>query len=299
MFDRQKNRLRTATLAFLATSVLSAPAFAGLVFTQEIQGEGEAAKFQNMTMHTSIDTGGAKMEIVSSGSPLLTAGSYLLVRPDDDAMMLVNPKEKTYASFDIAAMMGSMNQMMGGMGGAGGEGGIQMSFSDPIVEKLLEEDGGTLLGRATKHYRWRTRYTMTLAMPMGMSMEMATDQTQDVWVADIEIDPKIMRSFASMGTGASLPPEFQKLVEAAQQQQKGFPLKTVTVSSTKSTGKGAMAAMMARAAGDGDKPQTSTMTVTELKEESVPASTFAIPAGYSETELTAPGMKMPDMNRQR
>jgi hypothetical protein len=290
-----KTRTQTLRIAAALALTLSAGAtHAGLVFTQEIKGEGEAAQFQNMTMHTSIDTGGAKMEIVSSGSPLLAAGSYLLVQPDDDAMLLVNPKEKTYASFDIGAMLGAAGQMMGGMGA---EGGIKMSFSDPIVEKLLEEDGGTLLGRATKHYRWRTRYTMTMAMPMGMSMAMATDQTQDVWVADIAIDPKILRSFSNMGAGASLPADFQKIVETAKAQQKGFPLKMVTTSSTKSTGTGAMAAMMARAS-DGEKPQTSTMIVTELKEESVPASVFAIPAGYRETELMSPGMKMPDMNRQ-
>jgi hypothetical protein len=292
MLDRSKTRLRTATLAVVALSCLSVPAEAGLVFTQEVKGEGDAAKMQNMTMHTSIDTGGAKMEIVSSGNPILAQGSYLLMRPDDDALLLVNPKEKTYASFDIGAMMGSVGQVMGGMS----EGGMKMSFSDPIIEKLVEEDGGTLLGRATKHFRWRTRYSMTMTLPMGMSMEMATDQTQDVWVADIAIDPKIMGSFSSMSAGASLPPEFQKLVDAAKQQQKGFPMKMVTVSSTKSTGSGAMAAMMARA-GD-SKPTTSTMTVTALSEESVPASVFAIPAGYTETELMAPNMKMPDMNQR-
>lgn len=269
---------------------LAAPASAGLVFTQEIKGEGEAAKFQNMTMRSWIDTGGAKMEFVSSANPMMGAGTYLLIQQDADAMLLVNPKEKTYASFDVGQMMGSMGQMMGG------QEGIKMSFSDPIVEKLVEEDGGVLLGRPTRHFRWRTRYTMTMAMPMGMSMVMATDQTQDIWVADIALDARIMRSFENIGAGASLPPEFQKLVEAAKQQQRGFPLKMVTVSSTKSTGTGMMAKMMARSGSE--EPSTSTMLVTELSEERVPASVFAIPAGYTETELMAPSMKMPDMNRQ-
>lgn len=269
---------------------LAAPASAGLVFTQEIKGEGEAAKFQNMTMRSWIDTGGAKMEFVSSANPMMGAGTYLLIQQDADAMLLVNPKEKTYASFDVGQMMGSMGQMMGG------QEGIKMSFSDPIVEKLVEEDGGVLLGRPTRHFRWRTRYTMTMAMPMGMSMVMATDQTQDIWVADIALDARIMRSFENIGAGASLPPEFQKLVEAAKQQQRGFPLKMVTVSSTKSTGTGMMAKMMARSGSE--EPSTSTMVVTELSEERVPASVFAIPAGYTETELMAPSMKMPDMNRQ-
>ena len=202
MFDRSQRHLRiVAPLSLALWAALAIPAHAGLSFTQEIRGEGDAAKFQNMTMHSWIDAGGAKMEIVSSGNPILTQGSYLLVRPDDDAMLIVNPKEKTYAAFDIGQMMGSMGQMMGG------EGGIKMSFSDPVVEKLVEEDGGLLLGKPTRHFRWRTRYTMTMSMPMGMGMQIATDQTQDVWVADITLDPKIMRSFAGMGAGASLPAE--------------------------------------------------------------------------------------------
>jgi hypothetical protein len=272
---------------------LPIPASAGLVFKQEIRGEGEAAKFQNMTMHSWLDTGGAKMEILSSGSPMLKAGNYLLIRPDDDAMLLVNPKEKTYTSMDIGQIMGSMGQMMGG------EGGVSMSFSDPIVEKLLEEDGGTLLGRSTRHYRWRTRYTMSMTMPMGMGMDIATDETQDVWVADLQLDPRIMRSFANMGGGASTPEDFRKLVEAAKKVQNGFPLKMVTVSSSKTTAKGSgpMAAMMARSMGQNDdKPQTMTMVVTELSEEKVPAATFSIPPGYTETEMMAPAMKMPDMS---
>jgi hypothetical protein len=296
MPDRSQSPLRiVAVLAFAVVATLSTPAFAGLVFTQVVKGEGDAAKLQNMTMHSWIDTGGAKMEFVQSGSPMLAQGSYLLVRPDDDALLLVNPKEKTYAAFDIAQMMGSMGQMMGG------QGGIQMSFSDPVVEKLLEEDGGTILGRSTRHFRWRTRYTMTMSMPMGMGMQIATDQTQDVWVADITLDPKIMRSFAGMGAGASLPADFQKLVEAAKLQQKGFPLKMVTVNSSKSTstGSGPMAAMMARSmGGNDDKPTSMTMEVTELSEEKVPATVFAIPAGYTETELMAPNMKMPDLNQR-
>ena len=60
-----------------------------------------------------------------------------------------------------------------------------------------------------------------------------------------------------------------------------------------------MAKMMAKsmAKNGGDKATTTTYVVTELSEEKVPASVFAIPPGFTETELMAPGMKMPDMNR--
>ncbi len=268
-------------LGLVLALCLAVPAVAGIVFTQEIRGEGEAAEFQNMTMRTSIDTGGAKMEILASGNPMMGAGSYILIQPDADAMLLVNPKEKTYASLDIGAMMGSMSQMMGGSDPNAQQGGVPRKVADPIVEKLLEEDGGTILGRPTRHFRWRTRYTMTMSPGMGMDMAIATDQTEDVWVADLAIDPKLMRSFEGMGAGAALPADLQKIVDAAKQTQTGFPLKRIVVATSKTemTGSGMMAKMMAKsmAKQNSDKPTTTTFEVTELAEERVPASVFAIP----------------------
>ncbi len=291
-------KARTATLAALALALTFAgPAAAGLVFTQETTAEGEAAKYLNMTMRTWIDTGGAKMEFLSSGNPIMAAGTYMLIQPDADAMLLVNPKDKTYASLDFSQMMGSMSQMTGGESGGG-----KRKVADPIVEKLLEEDGGTILGRPTRHFRWRMRYTTTIATGMGLEMETATDQTEDVWVADLKIDPKILRSFEGMGAGVALSEEMQKVVDAAKQTQKGFPLKRIVVATSKTTttGTGMMAKMMAKsmAKQGGDKPTNTTYVVTELSEEKVPASTFSIPAGYTETEMMAPAMKMPDMSQQ-
>ncbi len=249
-----------------------------------------------MKMRTSIDTGGAKMEILSSGNPILGEGSYILIQPDADAMILVNPKEKSYASLDLGQLMGAMGQMMGGEGAAG-------------EAQDLSRSGGREAPRGgrrhaprppTKHFRWRTQYTMGMSLPMGMSMEIATDQTEDVWVADIAIDPKILRSFEQMGSRASLPENFQKIIEAAKKTQTGFPLKRVMVakSQSKATGSGMMAKMMQKSADKQNAagPQTTTFIVTELSEEKVPASAFAIPPGYTETELMAPGMMMPNMN---
>lgn len=297
MSDRSQNRRWLAPLGGLAlVASLSSPASAGLVFTQQIRGDGDAAKYQSMTMRTSIDTGGAKMEILSSGNPMMEEGNYILIQPDADAMLLVNPEEKSYASLDLGQLLGAVGQMMGGQESQA----PAKKYPDPVVEKLLEEDGGTMLGRPTRHFRWRTQYTMGMNLPMGMSMEVATDQTEDVWVADIAIDPKILRSFEKMGAGAALPENFQKIVEAAKKTQTGFPLKRILVSKTKSTstGTGMMARMMAKSAAkqEAEGPQTTTFEVTELSEQKIPASAFAIPPGYTETELLAPGMAMPNMN---
>lgn len=296
--------MKTRTLAFspfLAAFlwVVATPAFAGLVMKQVTKTGGNGGSGMNATTRVSIDTGGAKIEFLEmADNPMMPPGSYMLLRPDDDGMILVNPREKTYAMIDFAGLMQSTSGMMAGMGGAGGadgEGsGMTREVLKPIIEKLLEEDGGTILGRPTRHFRWRTRSTTNMSMGMGMSMVTETDSIEDVWVTDFALDRIVMRGLESFG-GASVPSEFAEFVEAKKATQKGLPLKQIVVTTSKITGSGMMAKMMQRA--NSDKPTTMTTEVVELSEEKVPASAFSIPADYSETEMMSPGMKMPDMNQ--
>lgn len=280
-------------LALFGTGAASA----GLMFKQVSKGGGE--KGFDMATRVSIDTGGAKFEFLDSSNPMMPAGSYMLMRPDDDSIYLVNPEKKTYAAFDMGAMMQSMTAMMQPPGGQGGEGAPKTEASKPIVEKLLEEDGGTILGRPTKHFRYHLKWTMTMTVAPGMAMITDNDQIQDSWVADIPIDPKIARNFENLGAGLALPDDMKELAEAQKETMKGLPLKRVTVNKTHVTGTGMMAAMAKMMAKDGDKPTTTTFEVVELSEAKIPASEFAIPKGYTETEMMSPGMKMPDMNKHR
>jgi len=54
-------------------------------------------------------------------------------------------------------MLGTAGAVMNGMGAM-----VKMDFSTPKVEKLADEDGGTLLGLPTRHVRYRTSYTLTV-----------------------------------------------------------------------------------------------------------------------------------------
>jgi hypothetical protein len=280
--------VRTAVLAL----AFAAPASAGLTFKQVVSSSGEHG--MNQTVRVSFDTGGARIEFLDSGNPMLPVGGYILMRPDDDAMILVNPKEKTYASFDLAALMGAMRPLMGGA-----EGGQPMirSGGKPTIEKLLEEDGGAILGRPTKHVRYHTVTSVVMEIAPGMAMTTETDATEDTWVAEMPLDKKVLRALSSFG-GAAIPEELADLVEAQKELNKGLPMKRVVKSTTRTTGTGLMAMMAKQANAAGDKPTTTTFEIVELLEEKVPASAFAIPAGYTETEILSPGMKMPDMNRR-
>jgi hypothetical protein len=232
---------------------------------------------------------------------MMPKGSYLLMRRDDDNMILVNPEKKTWAEFDLTGMMQAMKPMMEGMGGPGGPQGDvgRPKPQKPVIEKLLEEDGGTILGRPTKHYKHRTQTTMVLDVGMGMSMTMTTDAIEDVWMAEMPLEAKVLRTLSQMGSGMSIPEEWKELVESQKAMPQGLPMKRVTVATTKTTGTGMMAMIANKANKESDKPNTTTVEIVELSEQSVPASEFQIPAGYTETELMAPGMAMPDMNRRQ
>ena len=290
-----RTTLRNATAALLLLA--AAPLSAGFVLKQTAKSEGEGG--MSHTTRISIDTGGAKIEFLDSNNPLMPAGSYMLMQPDNDAMILVNPEKKTWSEFDLQAMTQAMSGMMAGMNSGQEGGGGEREFSKPVVEKLLEEAGETILGHPTKHFRYHLKWSMTMSMAPGMALITENDSIEDTWVAtDLKIDPKIARSFQGFGAAMEIPKELKEIVEAQKQLFEGVPLRRVQNGTTKFTGTGMMAMMAKSMAKHGDKPTKTTFEVVELSEEKVPASVFEVPAGYTETEMMSPDMKMPDMNRR-
>jgi hypothetical protein len=154
---------------------------------------------------------------------------------------------------------------------------LKIEFSDPKVEKISEEEGGSLLGLPTKHYKFRTSYTLKMKIfGMGRASDTVTDQ--EIWATTKLTDP---------GLGVWLrhdPPRtgnenFDKLIAAETEKRKvsGFPLKLV--STTTSTQK------------DKTNVTHQSMEVTALETKSISDSQFEIPSGYKETQMApmAPG----------
>ena len=203
----------------------------------------------------------------SGGNPAAKEGSWLLTKDGGKTIFLVDPEEKTYAEWNLQAMLGLVGSVMQGMGPL-----LKIEFSDPKVEKLLEEDGGTVAGMPTRHYRYRTSYIMKMRV-LGMANEANVVTEQDIWSTD---------RLQDVGLGIWLrsdPPrtgneQFDKLIAAEAGKTQGFPLKTVTVSTT------------TQKKGNKQTVTRSTMEVTQLDASAnVPGSSFEIPAGYKETQL--------------
>lgn len=252
---------RVAIVAVL-TLTLASGAWAGMIFTSTTTAEGgKGAEAQASKVKGWTDGDRAKVEFLSSGNPIMPAGSYLISKDGGKAVFLVNPKEKTFSKFDMEGMM----QMAGGAMKM-----MNMKFSDPVVEKLGEEPNGLVANLPTIHYRYRTSYSMSMSF-MGMKSSSKVVREEEIWSA-----PKLVEMALGIWLRKAPPkfgdPSLDNLVKAEMEKIQGFPLKRTTVqTSTNEKGK--------------TEVTRTTMEVTSLEMAVVPASTFEIPAGYTETDL--------------
>lgn len=206
----------------------------------------------------------------SNGNPMTQKGTYILTKDGGKTLYLVNPEDKTYAEWSLQGMLGAVGAIMNGMGPL-----LKIQFTDPKVQKVSEEDGGTVAGVPTRHYKFRTSYTMSVKV-LGMGNTSDVVQEQDVWTTT---------KLSDIGLGVWLraePPrtgnaEFDKMITSSMPKYDGFPVKMVTLST--STNKKNNKATTTR----------QSMEVTELNTSAtVPATAFEIPAGYKETEMITP-----------
>ena len=259
---KEETVFRTILRLGLVVGLLVTGASAGLYYetvtTTQGKGQGDMG---NMKAKAWADGDNGKVEFTESKNAMLEKGTYLLTHDGGKTIYLVNPKEKTYAVWDMEAMM----QLVGGAMGM-----MKMTITDPVVERLVEESGPALLGYPTTHYKSRTTYTMSMSV-MGMKSQSTIAKEQETWATTKISDAGLgmwLRNAPKSGNE-----ELDKLIQAEMDAVKGIPLKTVTVTTTTDTKK------------KKSETSTTTMEVTKIEATTIPESTFAIPDGYQETEL--------------
>ncbi|MCX6996247.1 MAG: DUF4412 domain-containing protein [Kiritimatiellaeota bacterium] len=254
---------RLVVLLIVSWTALSARA--GWEYTAVTKAEGgRQSEMMGNSIKALVEGSQARVEFVESGNPMMRAGSYLLIQDAGKSMVMVNPQEKTYTTWDMNSMMG----MAGGVMGM-----LNMEVQNPKVEKLLEENGGPLLGYPTTHYRFRTSYSMSMSF-MGMKHSTATVQEEDLWAAatlkDAAFSLQAMQN--NMKTGNE---QLDKLITAQKNKAEGFPLKMISTHTVKD-------------ARGQDQVVKTTMEVTALKAARPAADQFKVPAGYQEGRMLLP-----------
>ncbi|MCB1032704.1 MAG: DUF4412 domain-containing protein [Acidobacteria bacterium] len=250
---------KTILLAFLISCLaLAGGASAGVYYEAKTTVDNGPG---SMLVHAWIDGENARIEMIESDNPMMKDGTYMITRDAGKTLYLVNPKEETYSEWDLSAMM----NLVEGMSGL-----VSMEFSEPEVEKLDEKDGGTIAGYSTRYYKYRTSYDMQMKI-LGMKRNMSSVSLQELWLSDDLDQPAMtvwLRKGARSGDGS-----LDRLIAAEMEKVKGFPLKTVTVSSSVGGKKGK------------ETTSTTTMEVTTLRNESVDAKRFEIPSDYRRVDL--------------
>jgi hypothetical protein len=252
--------------SFLLVASLAAPAAAGIHYRGTTKTDAAQGQDQSMEVEAWVEGDNAKVAFTSSSNPLLAAGTYLLTTDGGKTLTLVNPEEKTYSELDLGALVGAAGAMFKGLGPM-----VKLSFANQQVERLAEEPGPAILGYPTTHYRYRVSYDFTFKV-MGMGQSSHHDTVTDIWAT---------RELTDSGFGAWLrrePPrtgidDLDRLIAAEMGKGvQGVPLKMVAVAKT-------------RDQRGNETEATTTTEVLAIKEEAVPAGSFAIPKGFERTEL--------------
>ncbi|MEO5590367.1 MAG: hypothetical protein ABIS03_12330 [Gemmatimonadaceae bacterium] len=200
-------------------------------------------------------------------------GSYFIIKDGGKEMYMVDPGQKQYMKWDMMSMFAGMGKMMNAMGGM-----VKMQMTDVAVSAQDLGAGESLQGYPTRHFRVVQNYTMTASM-FGRASKNRNESTIDYYFAP---SLKIANPFVSNSQQMAMVSQFDMFNNAdyktqmaaanAKLPRTGVPLKTVTT--TKSTD-------------DKGKAETTvtTMEMVNFKSTSVPASTFAIPTGYTMIEM--------------
>lgn len=254
------------TLSAAALLAAALPASAGIHYRAETTTTPERGKAQVTRVEAWVEGPRAKVVILESGQPMLSENQYLLTQDGGQTLYLVDPKERTYTEWDLQAMLSMLGGLVEGMRGI-----MNLEFSEPSVEKLSEGPGGELLGYPVTHSKHRTTYTTSISV-LGMKRQSSTETVQEIWTTGAFGDPGLGVWLRSEPPATGLE-ELDRLIAAEMDRVAGFPLRTVSVSTT--TGQ----------KGKRESTVRTQTVVTELRETSVPDGSFEIPAGFTRTEM--------------
>ncbi len=261
-------RVSVVAVLVAAVALQAAAAVRYSSVTRTMDEDGDAV--QQMVVDAWVEGANGRVEFrQAKGAPVPDRG-YLVTTDGGRTLYMVDPGEKSYMKWDLEGMMqtlGALEQSTGGM--------VSMEFSDVEVEDLGSEPGGEILGYDTRVYRSKTAYTMRMKV-FGMKREMHVTSENRAWVTPA-LDAAGFAAWLRASPPKTGNDELDGMIEAYAKAIPGTPLKTESVATT-TDGKGRAST------------SRSVMEVTEIeKDAAVAEGFFAIPAGYTETEMPSLG----------
>ena len=177
-----------------------------------------------------------------------------------DTILMVSPSTRTYSRYDTKAMLSGMGSIVEGMRGM-----LKLTLESPRIEKLLDEDGGLIAGVRTRHYKFRTSYTVSV---QTTGKRATTEVDEDIW-ATTQINDPALAIWLKKAPPASGDRQLDEMIRAEMNKVEGFPVRRITVTHEHDF------------AGVEHNSRVE-MVVTELKRVVVPAAEFTVPKNYKE-----------------
>lgn len=296
-------------LVALAVVGAALPVNAALIMKQVESSEGGNEPGRQVT-ETIIDGDNVKMTFLESNNPMMGPGSYML--KNQTSMFLVNPQTQSYMRMDKAEMgaMGAQasaaEQKQQKEAEQRGMGKSEKSLKGFEFKTLVDEAGPTMLDQPTRHYKYELKYkvSQTLQGTLGSSMERSVDRIEEFWATtaiDVKQPSRGQDVVAEMAADPHNDDAFPEVAAAERTMgDKGLRLKSVSELKESNGMGGTMNTMMKiqtlGMGGGGRKiDEKRTGEVLELRQETVSASTFVVPKGYSEMSMMGPA-GMPNLN---
>lgn len=239
--------------------LVSAPlAAAGLTYDFAMNAGGAAGS--SMSGTAAVQGANARVELTRGDGILFQDGAVVVTADGGKTLRVLDPKARTFYTLnfeDLFATAGALMKSMGSM--------FQLSFANQKVEVKPAGAGEAIEGYPTKKYTILTSYDMT-AKVLGSDLSSRVEMQTELWATSrLSADYATFVQSRSVRTGIE---GIDSVIAAQSKGVEGFPLRQVT--KIRTTQKGRV------------DEQTTTVTISKIREGQIPASAFAVPAGFTE-----------------
>jgi hypothetical protein len=254
-------------LTLIAVATLATSAFSGTAY--DFRSETSGLRKSTMSGRVEVEGKKLRMNVSEGDGKMFRNGSVVFSNDGGKTLIVTTPADKTYYEIKLDDLLGGAAAMLKAFGDM-----VKITFDNQRVNVRDDGAGGTIEGYPTRKSLLDASYNMNVETG-GQKMSTRIDMKTESWTTD-RIPMDAMNWFQASGVRSGIE-GIDKLIEAQSRATKnGFPLKQVT---TVTFDRG------------GQKMATvTTATVTKIAMKPIPASEFAMPAGYK--KVASPVDKM-------
>jgi hypothetical protein len=250
-----------APLMSLAVSIfIASSSLAGVTYDFAAVSTGAARG----TISGSVKAEGSsiRLDVKEGDKVLFDNGSFIVSTDGGKTMSVVDPAQRNFYVLNLEQLLGSATALLQNLGP-----NLKLDIRNPKASVTDRGEGGMLEGFPTRKTTVTSSYEIVVD-GLGQPISMNIDLTTDVWWT--EKLPAAFTNFLQMQGLRTGLEAIDKIIQTQKASIKGFPLKQVTTTKMSFLGN--------------DMTSTSTATVSNVKQATIPAAAFVVPADFAQTQ---------------